>query len=206
MPDYIIYFFIAAAFSYIGSVMPASGNLITIQISLSKGLKAALLFALGEVIMECIYGYVSLKISDLIAQNALNEKYLNMIVVPVFLSLAVYYFFNKKKVEEQPEKNYRANFLYGLLIGFLNPLAIPFWVFYFSYFYSNNWVVENSPYEWALVAGIPVGSFTLLLTYSLLARKVSRLFQFRIELFNKGIAVVFFLLAGYSFIRLLTMD
>jgi threonine/homoserine/homoserine lactone efflux protein len=203
MPDYITYFALAVAFSFFGSIPPATGNLITIQISITKGIKTALIFALGEVMMEFGYGYLSLKISDLIAQIEGKDFYLKLIVIPVFLVLAIYYFLNKQKVTEEPTINYKANFAYGLLIGLLNPLAIPYWIFYFSLFFSNNWITKEGP-QWALLAGIPVGSFLLLTVYALLGKKISGLFKFRIELLNRSIAIIFLLMAVLQSIQLLT--
>lgn len=204
LPSHISYFLLAVAFSFFGSIPPATGNLITVQVAVTKSIRAALIFALGEVILEFIYGYFALKISDFIAETKANERYLNMAVVPVFLSLSVYYFLNKKKInQEELRVNYKASFLYGLLIGLLNPLALPYWIFYFSYFYSNGWIEQNNPAQWALLAGIPAGSFLLLTVYAFLGKKIMTLFKLRIEALNRSIALIFLLLACFTIIRLL---
>ncbi len=203
MPDYISYFLLAVAFSFFGSIPPATGNLVTIQISITKSIKAALIFALGEVIIELFYGYISLKISDFIAQTEGKDFYLKIAVIPIFTALSIFYFLSKKRVKEETEINYKTNFVYGLMIGLLNPLAIPYWIFYFSYFYSNGWIKNDSPHQWALLAGIPVGSFLLLSLYSFLGKKIFTLFSFRIELLNRSIAVVFLAMALLQTIQLL---
>jgi threonine/homoserine/homoserine lactone efflux protein len=203
LPDFITYFFLAVAFSFFGSIPPATGNLITIQTSITKGIKASLIFALGEVIIELIYGYISLEISNLIAQVEGDDFYLKIIVIPIFAALSAYYFLNKKTVEKEARINYKTNFYYGLLIGLLNPLAIPYWIFYFSYFYSNGWIKQDSPYLYFLLAGIPVGSFLLLTTYAALGKKIVTVLKFRIELLNKSIAFVFLLMALLQTIQLL---
>jgi threonine/homoserine/homoserine lactone efflux protein len=203
LPDFIAYFFLAVAFSFFGSVPPATGNLITIQTSITKGIKAALIFALGEVIIELIYGYISLEISNLIAQVEGDDFYLKIIVIPIFAALSAYYFLNKKTVEKEARINYKTSFYYGLLIGLLNPLAIPYWIFYFSYFYSNGWIKQDSPYLYFLLVGIPVGSFLLLTTYAVLGKKIATVLKFRIELLNKSIAFVFLLMALLQTIQLL---
>jgi threonine/homoserine/homoserine lactone efflux protein len=203
IPDFIIYFFLAVAFSFFGSIPPATGNLITIQTSITKGVKAALIFALGEVIIELLYGYISLEISNIIAQVEGDDFYLKIIVIPIFAALSAYYFLNKKGVEKETKINYKTNFYYGLLIGLLNPLAIPYWIFYFSYFYSNGWIKQDSPYLYFLLAGIPVGSFLLLTTYALLGKKIASVLKFRIEILNRSIAFIFLLMAFLQTIQLL---
>jgi threonine/homoserine/homoserine lactone efflux protein len=203
LPDFFTYFFLASVFSFFGSMPPASGNLITIQLSLTKGLRVALLFALGEVLVEALYGIIALKISDWITHKTGLDFYLRIIIIPIFIGLSIFYFLNKKGAEKETSLKNKTSFLYGILIGFLNPLAIPYWIFYFSYFYSNKWIKQESPYVWALIAGIPVGSFLLLLLYSLAGKKISSVIQFKIELLNRSIAFVFLLIAVIQIILLL---
>jgi hypothetical protein len=76
-------------------------------------------------------------------------------------------------------------------------------IFYFSYFYSNGWIKQDSPYLYFLLAGIPLGSFLLLTTYAVLGKKIATILKFRIELLNRSIAFVFLLMALLQTIQLL---
>ena len=203
LPDFIAYFFLALGYSFFGSMPPATGNLLTIQLSISRGLKAALVFALGEILFEFIYGYIAWIISDFITDSTQYDFHLNIIAIPIFLILSIYFFLNKKPVENETEIKLNKNFSYGLLIGFLNPLAIPFWVVNISYFFSNGWLKKDSPDFWFFIVGIPVGSFLLLFCYALLGKKIYSILKFKIEILNKAIAIVFFLLAVIQTILLL---
>ena len=182
---------------------PATGNLLTIQLSITRGLKAALIFALGEVIIEFIYGYVAWLISDFITEKTNYDFHLKVIAIPIFLIMALYFFISKKPIEKETEIKQNRNFIYGLLIGVLNPLAIPFWVVNISYFFSNDWIKKDSSDFWFFIAGIPVGSFLLLFVYALLGKKIYSILKFRIELLNRVIAIIFILLAVLQTILLL---
>ncbi|HWZ22836.1 MAG TPA: LysE family transporter [Cytophagaceae bacterium] len=203
IPDFIIYFSLALTYSFFGSMPPATGNLLTIQLSITRGLKAALIFALGEVIIEFIYGYVAWLISDFITEKTNYDFHLKVIAIPIFLIMALYFFISKKPIEKETEIKQNRNFIYGLLIGVLNPLAIPFWVVNISYFFSNDWIKKDSSDFWFFIAGIPVGSFLLLFVYALLGKKIYSILKFRIELLNRVIAIIFILLAVLQTILLL---
>ncbi len=194
IPDFVIYFSLALGYSFFGSMPPATGNLITIQLSITRGLKAALIFAFGEVILELIYGYIAWVISDFISDKNNYDLHLNIIAIPIFLILGIYFLLNRKPVKEETELKTYKNFTYGLFIGLLNPLAIPFWVVNISYFFSNGWIKKDSPDLWFFIAGIPIGSFLLLMIYALLGTKIYSIFKFRIELLNRTIGVIFLLM------------
>jgi threonine/homoserine/homoserine lactone efflux protein len=203
VPDPIFYFLLALGYSFLGSIPPAPGNLITIQLSISRGLKAALLFVLGEIILELIFGYIAWIISIYIADKTKYDLPLNIIAVPIFLALGIYFFLNKKTVKRKTELKSNKNFSYGLLIGLLNPLAIPFWVVNISYFFSNGWLKKESPDLWFFIMGIPIGSFLLLFFYAFLAKKIDSIFKFRIEFLNRTIGAVFILMGVLQLILLL---
>ncbi len=203
IPEFLLYFFIAVGYSFIGSMPPATGNLLTIQLSITKGLKAALLFALGEVIIEFIYGYISWEISCFISDKNKYDLHLNIISIPVFLVMAFYFLFNKQLIKQEPEIKVTRNFSYGLLIGVLNPLAIPFWIYNISLFFSTDLLKKDSPNFWYFLAGIPIGSFLLLYIYALLGKKMHSILKFRIEVLNRIIAIAFFLLAIIQFVLVL---
>jgi threonine/homoserine/homoserine lactone efflux protein len=204
IPEFLIYFSLALGYSFIGSMPPATGNILTIQLSITKGIKSALLFAFGEVIFEFIYGYLAWRISDFIADKNQYDLHLKLIAIPVFLIMSAYFFFNKKNMETEPDVKLQKSFSYGLLIGLLNPLAIPFWVYNISLFFSNGWVQKDSSYYWFFLAGIPTGSFLLLMVYAFLGKGIKSILKFRIEILNRIIAMAFLLLAIIQTILLVT--
>ena len=203
IPEIIVFFSLAAGYSFVGSMPPAPGNLITIQLSITKGIRAALLFAFGEVIFEFIFGYISWEIASFIADKNKYNLHLSAIAIPVFLIMAFYFLFNKKSEKQATQLKNTKSFYYGLLIGLLNPLAIPFWVYTISLFFSNGQIEKESPYYWYFLAGIPIGSFALLALYALLGEKIQSIMKFRIELLNRIIAILFFLMALLQTIQLL---
>ena len=195
IPELVLYFFIALGYSFIGSMPPAPGNLLTIQISIIKGLKSALLFAFGEVILEFIYGYFAWKIAFFIADKNQYDLHLNIIAIPIFIGLAIYFFFNKAIVNKDPSIKMERNFAYGLFIGVLNPLAIPFWVYNISLLFSTGVLKKETSNYWYFLAGIPIGSFLLLMIYASLGKFMHSILAFKIELLNRIIAFAFSILA-----------
>ena len=110
-------------------------NLTVVQITLNKSFKQAMYFSLAAASIEFFQAFLAVKFAGYIQTHPVLDLIMQIMVVPVFLGLGISYVLKKtnkppkeKKKKKQRKINTESSFVKGILIGLLNPLAIPFWV------------------------------------------------------------------------------
>lgn len=198
---YGFHFILGFVVSFIGSIPPASINLITIRIAATKGFKQAIKFALGAIIVEFVYSYTAIIFAELLLKNKPLTQFIQIIAVPVFLLLAYLSLRNNSKAdvelnEEELDAADKGNsFVKGILMGIVNLLQIPFWVVYSTYFISIGWLSESYDLVTVFVVGICIGTFALLCIFAYFSKKIFKDKQFNRNQFNKILASIFIILA-----------
>ncbi|MBC7451068.1 MAG: LysE family transporter [Cytophagales bacterium] len=165
------HFFLGFIVSFFGSIPPASINLLVIKIASTKGLRKALAFAGGAVLIEFIYSFIAILCSRYILDHKPIGQLIELIAIPVFLLLGMLSVRTKNKEQHIEEVDKGNEFLNGLFMGVINPLQIPFWIFYSSYFISIGWLKEEMPMIWIFVTGIGLGTFALLFIFAWYSKK-----------------------------------
>jgi len=92
--DFIL-FLLVALISFIGSVQIGAVSMAVIQTTLSRNLSAGVWVALGGSIPEFIYSFIALKSLFFLQQHQSIIDALNMLIIPVFLLLGLWSFFQK---------------------------------------------------------------------------------------------------------------
>lgn len=184
--------------SFIGSIPLGSINLSTLQISLEKGTKAGLLFALGATVVELFYSLFAIKFSAFLLTHRDVEFYIQMVAIPAFILLSIHSFRKKPTVSNTPEVKNKSSFFKGFIIGVLNPLQIPFWVAYGTYMLSNDWIKNDNFLLNFFIGGIVTGSYLLLSLIVICSQKLNAKLNLSRFNMNKAIGSVFFVLALYQ--------
>ena len=195
----IIHFSLGFITSFIGSIPFGSINITVARISVLGEKTSAIRFILGATVAELFYGAVSIHFSAFLLTIPNLKFYIQLVSIPIFILLGCSYFFSKPKSENLSsnvlQKNY---FLQGLTIGFLNPLQIPFWLAYGTYFLSVGWIREDIILLNSFILGIISGSFVLLLLIAKFASHYRSKFSIDELKINKIIGGIFMLLAIYQ--------
>ncbi|MCU0416368.1 MAG: LysE family transporter [Cytophagaceae bacterium] len=205
------HFILGFIVSFIGSIPPASINLITIKIAASKGLNKALWFALGAVIIEFIYSYIAIAFSNQLTLNQPLSQFIQWLAIPIFLLLAYLYFIQRKSIQDVPLNETETQsikqsntFLQGLGIGLMNIIQIPFWLAYGTYFSSIHWIKTYSPYIFLFVIGICCGTFALLSVAAYYGKAwLGDSGWFKPNQINKWLSYLFLLLALIQLLKIL---
>ena len=114
--------------------------------------------------------------------------------IVLFMTLGLFFFLKKNKEQQSANLSRRGDFLKGLLISFLNPQAIPFWIFVLTYLDSSQIIhIDHTISLRLMVAfllGVSAGKFLALLLYGGLSKVIARRSQYFAKWMNKIIGLI----------------
>ena len=167
MLTFIISFFSGYVTSLVGTLIPGGLNATAMEITVSKGKKAGLLFGLGAALVEIIYIRLTLlgiaffvkQSSSLISWNGWWPLYfLQRASIFLFVHLARP---KRKKVPKARSGNHNTHaFLLGMALKAVNPAQFGFWIFWSTYLISQNLLKPESIHYTLFVLGLGSATFT----------------------------------------------
>ncbi|MBO9701913.1 MAG: LysE family transporter [Sporocytophaga sp.] len=198
MVDIIWHLLIGVVVSFAGSIPLGTINLGVVQTTVSVNLKAGLYFALGATLIELIYSTIAIKLIGVLMTQTHLDSIIRMVSVPVFLLVAVYYLKKEEKEGESRELKKGRSFLNGIFLGVINPLQIPFWVFWGSIFMSNKWIAKDDFLLNVFIAGICIGTILVLTLIAFLSHSIAARVNLKSQFVNKLIGYVLIVLGVYQ--------
>jgi threonine/homoserine/homoserine lactone efflux protein len=190
-------FFVAIIVNFFGYLPLGNINLTTIQISINKGVKQALVFVLTFSIIEGIVTYILMNFAAYFAEKKDFLHWLGWILVLVLfimgtISLVQAY----QKPKEQIQVRKRDSIRTGIILGVFNPMIIPYWAIGGTYLIANNWITTEGFGLELFAIGAAIGCFTSLYLFAHFAQHLQNKFSFSHKVINLTIAIVFFGLAA----------
>ncbi|QHT71788.1 LysE family transporter [Rhodocytophaga rosea] len=199
MNHLILNFMAGALVSFLGSLPVGILNLTIMQISLQKGLKGALLFALACAIIELGYSYIAVRMSGALVDFAMYKNPIRFFSIALFLVAGIGYL--RKKPSGQVVQYSLGPFSLGIVLSILNVMAIPFWLVYTAVLSASQWIAVDAAIEIAwFVTGISLGTLLGLMTFALLSRRIHKQFSLQSSLVNKVVGLI---LIGSSLLELI---
>jgi threonine/homoserine/homoserine lactone efflux protein len=200
--NYLLLNFMAGAVvSFLGSLPVGILNVSVVQISLQKGLKAALVFALACALIELGYSYIAVRMSGALVDFAVYKYPIQLFSITLFLIAGIYYVRKKPSVQEAQQR--LSPFSLGIVLSIVNVIAIPFWLVYTTVLSAYHWIDVDSAKEIAwFVTGISLGTLLGLMTFALLSQRINKRFSLQSSLVNK---LVGFILIGSSLLELISL-
>lgn len=194
-------FFIAFAFSFLGSIPPGTLNLTILRMGTESKMAVAWRFALAAALVEYPYAWLALMFEDWITSSPAVVDNFTLISAVVMLTLGLVTIRAAKKPAPNVEPVRESGFRKGVLLSILNPLAMPFWIGITAYLKAQGWIDLGSTAEThSYLAGISVGAFALLMLVAFLAQKASVVFNHNRSMkFIPGIVLV--LLGLYALVQ-----
>ena len=131
--------------SFLGQLPLGNLNVAATQIGVEEDIQQAWVFSLGVALVEVIYLRIALRSSEWIMQNKMLFNYISWFTVILFFILGILSI-RKALLQKEAEKkgllidNKINRFLLGLMLSAINPMQIPFWFFWATYFISNGTV------------------------------------------------------------------
>lgn len=177
-------------------------NLLVVNTTVSKNIRAAMVLASAATIMELIKPVLAIYFSWLITRHIQENMYIQVSVVLAFILLGLY-FLVKKSTTYEPRDNKRElpEFMKGVLISFLNIPALPFWIFVVAYSEGTVGFDFSLAMIGIFLAGVFSGRYVMLWMYARLSLYISERSSFIALWLDRIIAFLFFILATIQAIR-----
>lgn len=194
-------FLIGVVVNFIGYVPLGNVNLTVVQLTINRGVKAAMYFIVSFSIVEFFFTYTIMYFADWFASQQRLLYWLDWILIFVFLLLGFLSWFNTQKTKNV-DYSLNDSIKYGIILGIVNPMQIPFWMIGGTYMISKGWIEIGHGALAVFSLGSAVGSFLCLFGFSRFSKYLNERFAFSSKIINRSIAVVFFALAAYHIIKM----
>src|ERR1700759_3886915 len=135
-------FFIGVIANFIGYIPPGNINMALVQITINKGIKQAMQFIIAFSCVEFFFTYFIMNAADWLSQQVHLDTAIDWVMVVLFGVLGAITWIHRKK---KPETNYSEHdsIKYGILLGFLNPMQIPFRMVTGTYLITHEWILDG---------------------------------------------------------------
>ncbi len=149
--------------SFLGTLPLGTLNIAAMQISVSDGIRPALYFAAGVLIVEIIYVRISLVAMDWVRKQQRLFRILEWVTLLIILALAVSSFV--AAADPSVKKNVLLSntlhrFVLGLMMSAINPMQIPFWFGWSTVLFSKKVLLPQNNHYNAYIAGIGLGTLS----------------------------------------------
>jgi len=204
-------FFIGIILNAMGYIPPGNINLTVAQLAINKGMRQVWHFILSFSCVEVCFTFGMMRfarwaMSDINPNEAISEVRLSTLVdcfmILMFLVMGTITWRNRKKVPKTKGDDKRSgSVLYGLILGILNPVQIPFWLFFGNYVILHQWIETDYLSLVIFSVGSGVGSTLALYCYAHFATYIQEKFTLSSLIINKSIAIFLFVLAAYLIVK-----
>ncbi|MEO5683554.1 MAG: LysE family transporter [Chitinophagaceae bacterium] len=197
-------FFFSFFLSFTGSLTPGTINLSAVQLGLDKKPQVAWRLASAAALIEYGYAWLAVKFEAYITAAPLVVKNFQLLAAVVMLTLGLLTIRSASRHSNFTVKFNNSGFRRGIVLGILNPLAMPFWIGITAYLKSQQWIDLSTNLQLhSYLAGVSAGVFTLLVSVAYLANKVVAIIQQRSELLKKIPGFIMLALGSFALIRYL---
>ncbi|MEO6149279.1 MAG: LysE family transporter [Mucilaginibacter sp.] len=193
-------FFLGLIANFIGYIPPGNINLTLIQITINRGFRHAIQFITAFSVIEFFFTFGIMNAAKWLSAQAKLDTIIDWVMVVLFGTLAIVTWLNRNK---PPKTKYSelASIKYGILLGFLNPMQIPFWMITGTYLITHQWILDGNVALIIFSLGSAGGSFLCLYIYAKFAQYIQGKFALSTRVINISIAGLFFAFSLYHIIK-----
>lgn len=148
--------------SFLGSLPLGTLNIAAMQISISEGITAAILFSMGSLLAEIIYVRLSLVAMDWIRKQERILKILEWVTLLIVVALAAASFYAALHPSQEDNvilSSKLPKFLLGFTMSALNPVQIPFWFGWSTVLFTKKVLLPRADHYNMYIIGIGLGTF-----------------------------------------------
>ena len=200
MKKQLILFTSAAAISSIGGLPLGTLNVTAMLIAEHRGKSAALWFALGALLIEIVYVYLTLKLFEWLSTNVKVLKAIRWISIGVMLTIGIWLLVeNTHAAMHITTESRKANpFLTGLLLSALNPAQIPFWLGWNAVAIDRKLLQIQTPTTLVWLMGIGTGTFLSLGLFAVSGPTIFKMIGGNDRMLTRLIGLIFVLAALFQ--------
>ena len=156
-------FFTGMLVSFLGSLPLGTLNVAAMQISVTDGIKAAMLFSFGSLVAEIVYVRLSLVAMDWVRKQEKIFKVLEWVTLAIVVALAISSFYAALHPSESKNailsKSTLPHFVLGLVMSAVNPIQIPFWFGWSTILFTKKILLPRQDHYNIYIIGIGIGTF-----------------------------------------------
>src|ERR1700748_3650640 len=123
----VLTIFLGLVVNFIGYIPPGNINLTLVQITINRGMKQALQFITAFSCVELFFTYGIIHAAEWLSHQLELGVIIDWVMVVLFTTLGTITWIKRKT---PPKTNYSKyqSIKYGLILGVVNPMQIPFWM------------------------------------------------------------------------------
>jgi len=129
------------------------------------------------------------------------DTIIDWVMVVLFGVLGTITWIHRKTPPESKNYSEHDSIKYGILLGFLNPMQIPFWMITGTYLITHEWIDTGKLDLVIFSIGSAAGAFLCLFLYAKFADFIQKRFALSNKFINTGIAILFFAFAAYHVVK-----
>jgi threonine/homoserine/homoserine lactone efflux protein len=159
---YLRIFFTGMGISFLGTLPLGTLNVAAMQISVSDGIRPALYFSLGALLVEIIYVRISLVAMDWVQKQQRLFRWLEWFTVLIIAALAISSFIAAGNPHTQKNvilSHTIPRFWLGAAMSAINPAQIPFWFGWSTALFTKKILQPRNDHYNMYIAGIGIGTF-----------------------------------------------
>ncbi len=196
-----------------GYIPPGNINLTVAQLTINKGMRQALYFILAFSCVEVFFTFGMMRFARWVSSDVNIDAnisdvrlgtYVDAFMIILFVVMGTITWINRKKVPKtktEDNRSKKGSVFYGMLLGVLNPVQIPFWLFFGNYVILHEWIKTDYLSLIIFSLGSGMGSALALYGYAHFAKYIQEKFALSSHLINKSIAIFLYVLAVYLIIK-----
>lgn len=162
-------FLIGLIASIIGTIPPGLLNMYAVKINVREGTRKAFIFSLGVCVSVATYSLLGLLLSRYIEKHSEIVDFLQKVALAIFIGLTIYFLVfakdTRREIREDEIKSKTKRFINGIIVGSLNLLILPYWVYISLTFSKIGWLKFGQYAFWLAVLGATLGTFLVLAGY-----------------------------------------
>ncbi len=192
-------FFLAISISFVGSLPLGALNLTAINIRMRQSIRALLAFCLAAAIVEWVQVLIAVSVIGRFQTEALTWEWAAWLSGGILLAIGLYYLLGSGP--QTTAQSVPSGFSQGILLSLLNPLAIPFWLFWS--FTIGNWgfPIDSTGQAVSFSTGVSLGTFLALLAFGSLGYVLQHRLPALDRYLSRIIGWTLVLLGGYQLVR-----
>ncbi len=174
------------------------------QLSILKKHRAALFFSLAASLVEFAYAGVTVQFHLFLNTHPEVANYFRIITAVALIGLGLWNIFSistSGSIKVDTKLTGRHGFARGLILGFLNPMTIPFWLAITTYLENDVLVELTNLGYWMYLVGLSSGTFCLLLTVDAMGKRFTKIADNKL-LVHKLPGFLLFVLGTYYLAKL----
>lgn len=161
MQSLIRIFFIGMLISFVGSLPLGTLNVAAMQISITDGIKPAILFSCGSLLVEIVYVRLSLVAMDWVRKQKRIFRALEWVTLFIVLALAISSFYAALTPSVKTNvilSSTLPRFWLGVTMSAVNPVQIPFWFGWSTVLFTKKILLPRNDQYNSYIIGIGLGT------------------------------------------------